>query len=164
MSDFPWLLVMVVVPALAAAVVAGLPRGRDLVAKQIALGVSLLVLLLAVLATVAFDTGGDRFQLTTDFAWIPDFGVRIALGVDGIALVMLLLIGVLVPVVVGASWREEFPGRSMKAYFAWLLLLEAMMVGVFAATDVFLFYVFFEAMLVPMYFMIGSFGGPRRQY
>jgi NADH-quinone oxidoreductase subunit M len=113
---------------------------------------------------VAFDAGGKRFQLTTDFAWIPNFGVRIALGVDGIALVMLLLIGVLMPVVIGASWREEFPGRSMKAFFAWLLLLEAMMIGVFAATDVFLFYVFFEAMLVPMYFLIGSFGGPRRQY
>jgi len=163
-SSFPFLLVMIVLPAVAAAVVAGLPKGRDEVAKQIALGVSLLVLLLAVLATVAFDTRGKRFQLTTDFAWIPNFGVRIALGVDGIALVMLLLIGVLMPVVIGASWREEFPGRSMKAYFAWLLLLEAMMVGVFAATDVFLFYVFFEAMLVPMYFIIGSFGGPRRQY
>jgi NADH-quinone oxidoreductase subunit M len=163
-SSFPFLLVMIVLPAVAAAVVAGLPRGRDELAKQIALGVSLVVLLLAVLATVAFDTRGKRFQLTTDFAWIPNFGVRIALGVDGIALVMLLLIGVLMPVVIGASWREEFPGRSMKAYFAWLLLLEAMMVGVFAATDVFLFYVFFEAMLVPMYFLIGSFGGPRRQY
>jgi NADH-quinone oxidoreductase subunit M len=163
-SSFPFLLLMIVLPAVAAAVVAGLPKGRDLLAKQIALGVTLVVLLLAVLATVAFDAGGKRFQLTTDFAWIPDFGVRIALGVDGIALVMLLLIGVLMPVVIGASWREEFPGRSMKAYFAWLLLLEAMMVGVFAATDVFLFYVFFEAMLVPMYFIIGSFGGPRRQY
>jgi NADH-quinone oxidoreductase subunit M len=163
-SSFPFLLVMIVLPAVAAAVVAGLPRGRDAVAKQIALGVCLLVLLLALLATVAFDIGGDRFQLTSDFAWIPNFGVRLALGVDGIALVMLLLIGVLMPVVIGASWREEFPGRSMKAYFAWLLLLEAMMVGVFAATDVFLFYVFFEAMLVPMYFIIGSFGGPRRQY
>jgi NADH-quinone oxidoreductase subunit M len=70
-----------------------------------------------------------------------------------------------VPVVVGASWRDEpTDRRSLTAYFAWLLLLEAMMVGVFAATDVFLFYVFFEAMLVPMYFIIGSFGGPRRQY
>jgi NADH-quinone oxidoreductase subunit M len=164
-SDFPWLLVMIALPAVAAAVVAGLPKGRDLLAKQIALGVSLVVLLLAVLAAVAFDAGGDRFQLTTSFTWIADFGVDFALGVDGIALVMLLLIGVLVPVVIGASWREEIPGgRSMKAYFAWLLLLEAMMVGVFAATDVFLFYVFFEAMLVPMYFIIGSFGGPRRQY
>src|SRR3954463_13821101 len=146
---------MIVLPLVGAAVVAALPKGRDLLAKQVALGVSLAVLVLALLATVAFDADGDRFQLTTVFAWIPDFGVQIALGVDGIALVMLLLIGVLVPVVVGASWREEGPGgRSMKAYFAWLLLLEAMMVGVFAATDVFLFYVFFEAMLVPMYFII----------
>jgi NADH-quinone oxidoreductase subunit M len=164
MSNFPFLLVMIVLPAVAAAAVAALPKGRDALAKQIALGVSLLVLVLAVLATVAFDAGGKRFQLTTDFAWIPNFGVRIALGVDGIALVMLLLIGVLMPVVIGASWREEFPGRSMKAFFAWLMLLEAMMIGVFAATDVFLFYVFFEAMLVPMYFIIGSFGGSRRQY
>jgi len=163
-SDFPFLLVMVALPAVAAAAVAALPRGRDELAKQIALGVSLVVLVLAVLTAVAFDTGGDRFQLTTSVSWIADFGVSLAFGVDGIALVMLLLIGVLVPVVIGASWREEFPGRSMKAYFAWLLLLEAMMVGVFAATDVFLFYVFFEAMLVPMYFIIGSFGGPRRQY
>jgi NADH-quinone oxidoreductase subunit M len=165
MSTFPWLLAMIAVPAIGAAVVAALPKGRDLLAKQVTLGVSLAVLVLAVLATVAFDVGGDRFQLTTSVSWIPDFGVDFALGVDGIALVMLLLIGVLVPVVVGASWRDELPGgRSMTAYFAWLLLLEAMMVGVFAATDVFLFYVFFEAMLVPMYFIIGSFGGPRRQY
>ena len=164
MSDFPWLLTMVAVPAVGAAVVAALPRGRELLAKQIALGVSLVVLLLAVLTAVAFDSGGDRFQLTTSVSWISDFGVSLAFGVDGIALVMLLLIGVLVPVVIGASWRDEVPGRSMKAYFAWLLLLESMMVGVFAATDIFLFYVFFEAMLVPMYFIIGSFGGPRRQY
>ncbi|MGY1691273.1 NADH-quinone oxidoreductase subunit M [Geodermatophilus sp. SYSU D01105] len=165
MTDFPWLLAMIVVPAAGAAVVAALPRGRDDLAKQVALGVSGVVLLLAVLATVAFDTGGERFQLTTSVSWIPDFGVDFALGVDGIALVMLLLIGVLVPVVVVASWRDTPVGRrSMRAFFAWLLLLEAMMVGVFAATDVFLFYVFFEAMLVPMYFLIGSFGGPRRQY
>jgi NADH-quinone oxidoreductase subunit M len=164
-TDLPLLLLMIAVPAIGAAVVAALPRGRDLLAKQVTLGVSLVVLLLAVLATVAFDAGGDRFQLTTAVDWIPDFGVQFALGVDGIALVMLLLIGVLVPVVIGASWRDELPGgRSMTAYFAWLLLLEAFMVGVFAATDVFLFYVFFEAMLVPMYFIIGSFGGPRRQY
>jgi NADH-quinone oxidoreductase subunit M len=69
------------------------------------------------------------------------------------------------PVVIGASWNDRSTGRrSMRAFFAWLLVLEALMIGVFAATDVFLFYVFFEAMLVPMYFLIGSFGGPRRQY
>src|SRR4051794_12330517 len=156
---------MIVVPAVAAAVTAALPRGRDELAKRIALGTSLLVLLLAVLATVAFDTAGPRFQLTTSVSWIPAFGVDFALGVDGIALVMLLLIGVLMPIVVGASWQDTAPGtRSMRTFFAWLLLLEAALVGVFAATDVFLFYVFFEAMLIPMYFLIGSFGGPRRQY
>jgi NADH-quinone oxidoreductase subunit M len=169
-ADFPFLLAMIVVPALGAAVVAALPAARGALARQLTLGVSLLVLLLAVLATVAFDVGGDRFQLTTSVSWIPDFGVDFALGVDGIALSMLLLIGVLVPVVVGASWHEQAaPGgrrgsRSMHTYWAWLLLLEAMMVGVFAATDVFLFYVFFEAMLIPMYFLIGSFGGENRQY
>src|SRR4051794_3518099 len=165
MSDFPFLLAMIVVPALGAAVVAALPPAREALARGLALAVSLVVPLLAVLATIAFDPGGDRFQLTTSVTWIADFGVDFALGVDGIALVMLLLIGVLVPVVVGASWRDEpTDRRSLTAYFAWLMLLEAMMIGVFAATDVFLFYVFFEAMLVPMYFIIGSFGGPRRQY
>ncbi|MCZ2823584.1 MULTISPECIES: NADH-quinone oxidoreductase subunit M [unclassified Modestobacter] len=170
MSDVPWLVLMIAVPAVGAAVVAALPAAREALARQLALAVSLLVLLLAVLTTIAFDPGGDRFQLTTAVAWIPDFGVEFALGVDGIALSMLLLIGVLVPVVVGASWRDTpmprpgRPARSMTAFWAWLLLLESLMVGVFAATDVFLFYVFFEAMLVPMYFLIGSFGGPNRQY
>ena len=175
MSEFPWLVAMIAVPAVGAAAVAALPKARDLLAKQLALGISLVVLVLAVLAAVAFDTGGDRFQLTTSVAWIPDFGVEFALGVDGIALVMLLLVGLLVPLVIGASWEDGAPGagsvpeagaeaRSMRFFFAWLLLLEAFMVGVFAATDVFLFYVFFEAMLVPMYFLIGRLGGPRRQY
>jgi NADH-quinone oxidoreductase subunit M len=164
-SDFPFLLAMIVVPAVGAAVLAALPATRQALARGLAMAVSLLVLLLAVLATVAFDPGGERFQLTTSVSWIADFGVSFALGVDGIALVMLLLIGVLVPVVIGASWDEQAAGtRSMRTYWAWLLLLESTMVGVFAATDVFLFYVFFEVMLIPMYFLIGSFGGPNRQY
>src|SRR3712207_6574032 len=117
---------MIPVPANGAAAVAALPKGRDLLAKQLALGVRLAVLVLAVLATVAFDSGGDRFQLTQSWTWIADFGVSFALGVDGIALVMLLLIGVLVPVVIGASWHDTAPvDRPMKAYFAWLMLLEA---------------------------------------
>jgi NADH-quinone oxidoreductase subunit M len=165
MSDFPWLLTMLVVPALGAAVVAALPAARAGLARQLTLGVSLVVLVLALLATAAFDRGGPRFQLTTSAPWIPDFGVYFALGVDGIALVLLLLVAVLVPVVVGASWHETSHGtRSMRTFWAWLLALEATLVGVFAATDVFLFYVFFEAMLIPMYFLIGGFGGPNRQY
>jgi NADH-quinone oxidoreductase subunit M len=164
-SSIPFLVLMIALPAVAAGVLVVLPKGSELLAKQISLVVSLLVLLLAVLATVAFDAHGPRFQLTTSVSWIPSFGVDFALGVDGIALVLLLLVAVLVPIVVAASWNDTPIGnRSMTTFFAWLMLLEAMMVGVFAATDVFLFYVFFEAMLVPMYFLIGSFGGPRRQY
>src|SRR3954462_12993598 len=109
---------MVVLPALAAAAVAMLPKGRDETAKQIALGTSLVVLLLAILATVAFHPHGPRFQLTTSVSWIPAFGVDFALGVDGIALVMLLLIGVLMPLVVLTSWRDTAPARhSMRAFF-----------------------------------------------
>jgi NADH-quinone oxidoreductase subunit M len=161
-----WVLVtMILLPAAAAAVTALLRQGSDELARRIALGTSLAVLVLACVATASFDTHGPRFQLTMSWPWIPDFGVRFELGVDGIALVMLLLIAVLMPIVVGASWRDTAPERrSMRAYFAWLMLLEAFLVGVFSATDVFVFYVFFEAMLIPMYFLIGSFGGPRRQY
>jgi len=161
-----WVLVaMILLPAAVAAVTALLPQGSDELARRLALGTSLLVLVLACVATAVFDRHGPRFQLTMSWPWIPDFGVRFALGVDGIALVMLLLIAVLMPIVIGASWRDAAPERrSMRAYFAWLMLLEALLVGVFSATDVFVFYVFFEAMLIPMYFLIGSFGGPRRQY
>ncbi len=85
--------------------------------------------------------------------------------VDGIALVMLMLIAVLVPIVILAAWHEaDASGRSVPVYFALLLALESTMIGVFAAADVFLFYVFFEVMLVPMYFLIGSYGGAKRQY
>ena len=165
MSGVGWLVALLAVPALGAAVLAALPRSRDALARQLALAVSGLELLLAVGATVAFDAGGPRFQLTGSVPWIPDFGVDLALGVDGIALVMLLLTAVLVPLVVLASWHERpEPGqRSQRAYLGWVLLLEATLVGVFSATDVFLFYVLFEAMLVPMYFLVGGFGGPGRR-
>ncbi|CAN5285954.1 NADH-quinone oxidoreductase subunit M [soil metagenome] len=181
------LLLLMLLPLIAGIVVALLPAGRDLLAKQIALGVSLVVLVGTLLLAVGFDADGDRFQQVLSYTWVEDFGVRFSLGVDGIAVVLIALIGVLVPLVIAASWNDESTGgrtgpagerehtagahrsaagggRSMKAFFAWLLVLETTMIGVFAATDIFLFYVFFEVMLVPMYFLIGSFGGPRRHY
>jgi len=160
-----WLIALGAVPLVGALVVAGLPTGKDLLAKQIALGTSLVALVIAIIAAAQFKPNGARFQGNLSWTWISSFGVHFAVGVDGIALVLVLLIGVLVPVVIVASWNDETPGnRSPRAFFGWLLVLEVMMVGVFVATDVFLFYVFFEAMLVPMYFLIGSYGGPRRQY
>jgi len=169
MSDFPILLVLGLIPLVGAVVVAALPAGRDLLAKQLTLGFSLATLAVTIGMCAAFDPhSGDRFQFTQSTPWIRSFGLSFALGVDGIALVLIALVAVLTPAVVIASWHEESPGlparQSPRIFFALLLLLEVMLVGVFAATDVLLFYVFFEAMLVPMYFLIGSFGGPRRQY
>jgi len=169
MTNFPFLVILIGLPLLAGLGLLAVPKHRHDLIRRITLLVSLVVLVLSALMTVGFEPSGARFQFVQSYEWIPDFGVRFSLGVDGIALVMILLIGVLVPAVIGASWNEgtaagSGKGGTMRAFFAWLLVLESLMIGVFAATDIFLFYVFFEAMLVPMYFLIGSFGGPRRQY
>jgi NADH-quinone oxidoreductase subunit M len=165
MNDFPFLSVLTVAPLVGAAVVAAVPRTRSELAKRVALVWSLAVLALTVVMWVAFDAGGPRFQFRESYAWIPDWGVRFTFAADGIALVMLALIAVLMPVVILASWHDAEPSRrSVPVYFALLLALESTMIGVFAAADVFLFYVFFEVMLVPMYFLIGSYGGHQRQY
>ncbi|MEV6514683.1 NADH-quinone oxidoreductase subunit M [Micromonospora chalcea] len=165
MSNFPFLSVLTVAPLVGALVVALLPRSRPDLAKLVAFGWSLLVLVLSVVMWFAFSAGGDRFQFRESYPWIPNWGVNFTFEVDGIALVMLMLIAILVPLVILASWHDaEASKRSVPAYFALLLVLECTMIGVFAAADVFLFYVFFEVMLVPMYFLIGSYGGHQRQY
>jgi NADH-quinone oxidoreductase subunit M len=173
------LLLLLAIPLIGSLVVFALPAGNDLLAKQITLGASVLTFGYALVLGFQFKTAPDssRFQLNCSGVWIKSFGVHFAFGVDGIALVLLGMATLLVPVVVLASWntfdtaedseelrKPDSPSRSPKTYFGLLLALEVFMIGVFAATDIFLFYVFFEAMLVPMYFIIGSFGGPRRQY
>jgi NADH-quinone oxidoreductase subunit M len=166
MTNFPWLTVIGLIPLLGAAVVAALPEGVTDRAKHVALGTSLVTLVLGIAAALQFNTtSSQQFQLTEQHEWIPQFGVSYAVGVDGIALVMILMALVLTPICILAAW-DDVPegGRREKNYFALMLALETFMVGVFAATDVFLFYVFFEAMLIPVYFLIGSFGGARRQY
>ncbi|MEV4479750.1 NADH-quinone oxidoreductase subunit M [Micromonospora coxensis] len=165
MSDFPFLSVLTVAPLVGALVVAFLPRRRPELAKQVAFVWSLLVLVLSVVMWVSFQVDGDRLQFRESYPWIPTWGVNFTFAADGIALVMLMLIAVLVPLVILASWHDaEASKRSVPVYFALLLILESTMIGVFAAADVFLFYVFFEVMLVPMYFLIGSYGGHQRQY
>ncbi|MCU1603187.1 MAG: proton-translocating NADH-quinone oxidoreductase, chain [Frankiales bacterium] len=179
MTDTPWMTILLLVPAVGALLVAMLPKGQDLLAKQVALGVSLLTLVLTAVAVAQFDTraGAPRFQFEQHQEWIRSLGVTYSLGADGIALVLIALAALLVPVVLLASWDavEELvdvegpdakltPNKSVKSFFALMLVLESFMIGVFAATDVFLFYVFFEAMLIPMYFLIGMYGGPRRAY
>jgi NADH-quinone oxidoreductase subunit M len=166
MTNFPWLTVVGLIPLVGAVVVAALPEGLTDRAKHVALGASLVTLVMGIAAALQFDTASkDQFQLTEQHSWIPQFGVSYAVGVDGIALTMILLSVILTPVCILAAWHDvPEGGRREKNYFALMLALETFMIGVFAATDVFLFYVFFEAMLIPVYFLIGSFGGPRRQY
>jgi NADH-quinone oxidoreductase subunit M len=142
------------------------PRlSQDTLVKWLALGFSLATLVVTIIMAVRFNTSGPDYQFTQTYQWIPAFGVHYAVGVDGIALVLIGLTAVLMPVVILASWNDADAGkRSVKTYFALMLVLETMTIGVFAATDVFLFYVLFEAMLIPMYFMIGSYGVGQRQY
>ncbi|MFD0883161.1 NADH-quinone oxidoreductase subunit M [Streptosporangium algeriense] len=170
----PWLSTLIAVPVVGAVGVSLVKS--DKLAKQLALVVSLVVLALTAVMAFRFDPAlgaskETRFQFAEVYDWIPAFGVHYGVGVDGIALVLIALSVILVPIVILASWHDADgtgaaapPKRSVKTYFALLLVLEAMMIGVFAATDVFLFYVFFEAMLIPMYFMIGSYGGAQRSY
>jgi NADH-quinone oxidoreductase subunit M len=202
MNDFPWLTTIGVVPLVGVGLIALVPRGRPALAKQIALLTSLAVVALVVAMATQYEKNAPGYQFKEKHEWIPAFGVNYALGVDGIALVLIALAVVLVPVVILAAWHEADPPselgplglaggagatpdvpsdqgrsgsgaagvatvarqRSVKTFFALILVLETMMIGVFAATDVFLFYVFFEAMLIPMYFLIGSYGGPQRSY
>ena len=184
MGNNPLLLLVIGVPLLGA-VGMGFCKGvSERTAKTVALLVSLVPLALVVVLWIRFKkdmtnpyaamptpTATPPASLTPLFSqtfsvdWIPSFGIRFSLGVDGISLVMIALIALLVPIVLGASWEERLPaGRSTTGYFGLLLALEGTMIGVFAATDVFLFYVMFEVMLVPMYFLIGAYGGVRRTY
>ncbi|MBY8888554.1 NADH-quinone oxidoreductase subunit M [Streptomyces sp. PTM05] len=163
--SFPLLTVTAVVPAAGAVVTAAVPAARRTAAKWTALAFALATLVLAAVVTARFSPGGARYQLTESHAWITAFGVRYELGVDGIAVVLVLLTAVLVPFVMLAGWHDADPletsdrrWRPTQGFFALILLVEAMVVIAFESTDVFLFYVFFEAMLIPMYFLIGGFG------
>jgi NADH-quinone oxidoreductase subunit M len=168
MNQFPWLTVVGAIPLLGAVVIWVLPAGFAARAKHVAVGFSLVTLLVSIGAALQFRAGSNQqFQLVEQHQWIPQFGVSYALGVDGIALTLIVMSTILTPICLLAAWRD-LPGEEgtsrEKNYFALMLVLETFMVGVFAATDVFLFYVFFEAMLIPVYFLIGQYGGPRRQY
>lgn len=153
-----------VVPMVGAVVVILLPS--KVFAKYLALAVSLAVLLLAATLAVQFDPAGAQFQFVEDYPWIPTFGTGYILGLDGIALALVVLTAVLVPLLIVAGWHDasdrSFGNRSTQSYLALTLAVEAMVLISLMALDVLLFYVFFEAMLIPMYFLIGGFGGAGR--
>jgi len=158
-----YLTLIMAIPLLGAALIATLPQTKSLLAKQFALGTTLLAAAATILMTVKFERANTDLQFVESYDWIKAFGIKYAVGVDGIALVLILMTALLAPIVVLAGWNESENGRwSTKTFYILILVLQTMSFGVFAATDVFLFYVFFEAMLVPVYFLIGGYGSGER--
>ena len=157
------LTLLMALPLIGAAVLAALPKSNALLAKQVALASTILVALATIAIAVGFERDNTNLQYVESHQWIPSFGINYAVGLDGISLVLILMTTLLAPIVVLAGWNESQSGRwSTKTFYILILILEMMAVGVFAATDVFLFYVFFEAMLVPVYFLIGGYGTGER--
>lgn len=161
-SNFPWLTTLWLLPLIGAALTLLLPRTRPHLAKACALSASLITLAIAVVLVLRFEPGGESFQFIESHWWIESFGARYELGLDGIALVLVLLTTVLLPLLLVAGWNDPRLGESAHVYVASILIVESMVLMSFCALDVLLFYVFFEAMLIPMYFLIGGFGGPGR--
>ena len=129
-------------------------------------GLALLFAVLAFVATiplyVKFDVGTHAMQFVEDYAWVDAFRIRYRLGIDGISLLLILLTSFSTVLVVISAWRVI--ERRVAQYFAAFLFMEGVMIGVFCALDAILFYVFWEAMLVPMFIIIGLWGGPNRVY
>ncbi|MGB3372668.1 MAG: NADH-quinone oxidoreductase subunit M [Rhodococcus sp. (in: high G+C Gram-positive bacteria)] len=161
-TNFPWLTTLWLLPVIGAVLTLVTPRSRPQLAKTCALTASLVTLAVAVVLVVQFDPGGENYQFVESHWWIESFGARYELGVDGIALVLVLLTAVLLPLLLVAGWNDPRLGESAHVYVASILIVESMVLMSFCALDVLLFYVFFEAMLIPMYFLIGGFGGPGR--
>jgi len=161
--NWPLLSVVIWLPIAGAIAVLLLGSGaRAQLGKQFALGVSILTFVASIPLYTRFDTSTAAMQFVEKVPWILRFKAYYALGVDGISMPLVLLTTFLTPLVVIAGWQviKLRPAQ----YFASFLLLEGMMIGVFAATDALLFYIFWEAMLVPMFIIIGVWGGERRIY
>lgn len=157
----PWLSVLWLVPIAGAVLVILLPAAAPRLAKWAGLLVSLVVLAVAIVVTVGYDStaAGAPYQFIESHSWIPAFGAGYTLGVDGIAVVLVLLTAVLLPLLILAGWNDGGErSRGVHAYVALTLTVESMVLISLVSLDVLLFYVFFEAMLIPMYFLIGGFG------
>ncbi|MCJ7498463.1 MAG: Fe-S-binding domain-containing protein, partial [candidate division Zixibacteria bacterium] len=137
-------------------------RERTGAIKSFAFMVSLINFFISLYLYFNFQTGNPGFQFEINRIWIQSFGINLHLGIDGISLFLVLLTTFLSPLAILSSWSAI--QDKVKGYMITMLFLEAGMIGVFVSLDLFLFYVFWEAMLVPMYFLIGIWGGPRKIY
>lgn len=165
MLDFPILSLITFLPLVGVLFIL-LIQGEEAVvarnARNTALLTSLFTFLLSIYMYSGFDTSSAAFQFTETLSWLPGYNIKYAMGVDGISVFFVLLSTFLTPICILASW--ESIQHRVKEYMIAFLLLETMMVGMFCALDLVLFYIFFEAVLIPMFIIIGVWGGKRRVY
>ena len=161
-TGFGLISAVVFLPAFGAGALACVPRRLERAFPLGSLAVSLITLLLSIPLFTGFETGTAAFQFVERMSWIPTLGVSYHVGIDGISLFLVLLTTLLGVLAIASSFTA-ITDRT-KEFYIFLLLLETSMLGVFVALDFFLFYVFWEAMLIPMAFLIGVWGGPRRIY
>ncbi len=159
--EVSWLDAVIFAPLIGAVVVCFVPSTNLGLLRVVALATTIVTFFISVGMLVNFETGTPGFQMTTSMDWIPEWGVGYKTGIDGVSLWLVMLTTFLMPLAVLASWSIT---RRAKAYFIFLLALQTGMIGVFSALDMFLFYLFWEATLVPMYFLIGMWGYERRIY
>lgn len=160
MSQLPHLLTyLIFFPAIAAMGLVLFPRMDEEAAKQWALVAMIVELFLGIWLVLSFSPG-RAFAMVEQAPWIPSWGISYSVGVDGISLFLVFLATLLVPIGLLASWNQL--AKKPRAFCFWLLLLETGLIGALLATDLFLFYVFWELMLLPMFFLMGIWGGPRR--
>ncbi|WP_424813983.1 NADH-quinone oxidoreductase subunit M [Roseococcus sp. YIM B11640] len=164
-AGFPILSLLTFLPLLGVVIIMSI-RGDDAVvasnARWTALWTSLVVLVLSLILWFRFDKSTADYQFVEQVSWLPDFGIAYLMGVDGISVLFVLLSTLLTPLCVIASW--ESVQNRVREYMIAFLILETMMVGMFCALDFMLFYIFFEGVLIPMFLIIGVWGGPRRVY
>jgi NADH-quinone oxidoreductase subunit M len=152
---------MTFIPLVGMFAVLALPSRRHDLIRMAALVFTIPPLLMAIWLYNNFDRATDGIQFMVRHPWISSYNIQYLMGVDGLSVTMILLTALLCPICILASWEIE---KGVKGYFALFLLLDTGMMGVFCALDFFLFYIFWEVMLLPMYFLIGIWGGPRREY
>ena len=166
MENLPFLSILIALPLIGALAILLLARGDEETvarnAKQVALANSTIVFVISLLLWVGFDRADPGFQYVEEYTWIAQYNIAYRVGVDGISVLFVLLSTLLTPLCILSAW--DAVKTRVKEYMVAFLVLEALMIGTFVALDLVLFYIFFEAVLIPMFLIIGIWGGPNKIY
>ena len=160
--QYPVLSTLIFFPVVGAAFIAIIPRDKEELIKLSALLIAIVEFVLTIPLYISFDRTTAQMQFKEEHLWIPQWGIKYCLGVDGISVLFILLSSLLTILCITVSWNEII--KKIKEFYGAVLLTHAAMIGVFMSLDIFLFYIFWEAMLIPMYLIVGVWGGPNRIY